>query len=68
QPGWHVQFSAVEADEAVALVLDVGGLGVHIARDGALAQLALEVADAVGAGLGIGGAAVVREAEATPLA
>ena len=58
----------MEADEAVALVLNVGSLGVDIARDGALAQLLLEGADAVGAGLGILGAAVVGEAEAAPLA
>jgi len=69
QPGRHLQLARVEADEAVALVLDVGGLGVvDVARDGAGAQLALEVADAVGAGLGILRAAVVREAEAAPVA
>ena len=61
QPCWHLQLAGVEADDAVALVFDVGGLGVNVAGDGALAQLVLEGADAVGARLRALGAAVVGE-------
>src|SRR5215213_8505746 len=68
EPFGHHQRAGRGVDEAVALVLDVGGLRVHVAREGARPQLALELADGRRARGRLRRAAVVREAEAAPLA
>src|SRR5215207_9191556 len=66
--GRHQQLAGPAVDEAVALVLDVGGLRVDVAREGARPQLALELADGRRALGRLRRPAVVREAEAAPLA
>src|SRR5919112_5647 len=65
-PRRHRQLARLGVDEAVALVLDVGGLRVDVAREGARAQLALELADGRRARVQLRRPAVVREAEAAP--